>query len=98
MFESLATYGAPIENFKVEDFTDEGAFFTMGLPPNRIDIWFALEGVDTQGAWERRVEGPLDDITVNFIGREDLILNKIAVGRLQDLADAEKLRDTATDK
>jgi hypothetical protein len=32
------------------------------------------------------------------ISREDLIKNKEAVGRLQDLADAEKLRETDDQK
>jgi len=33
-------------------------------------------------------------MNVAFIAREDLIKNKETVGRLQDQADAEKLRET----
>ncbi len=43
----------------------------------------------------QRVEGLLGDLVVVFIGRDDLIRNKETVARLQDLADAEKLRETA---
>lgn len=92
---ALADFGAPIEELGPSDFAEPDAFFTMGLPPNRIDIMFDLNGVDVGQVWERRVEGMFGDVPVHFIGRDDLIDNKEAVGRLQDLADAEKLRQTA---
>jgi hypothetical protein len=40
------------------------------------------------------VIGKLGELEVVFIGRDDLIRNKEAAGRLQDLADVEKLRAT----
>lgn len=98
VYSALTDYGAPIEQLTPADFTESDAFFTMGLPPNRIDIMFDLEGVDSDHAWETRVAGMLSDVSVNFIGREDLILNKEAVGRLQDLADVDKLRETDPNK
>lgn len=94
VYDALAEFGAPIEELSPSDFAEPDAFFTMGLPPNRIDIMFDLNGVDVGQVWERRVDGILDDVPVHFIGRDDLINNKEAVGRLQDRADAEKLRDT----
>jgi len=95
VYTALLEFGAPIEKLTPADFAEPGAFFTMGLPPNRIDIMFDLNGVVPRQAWERRVEGTFGDIPVHFIGRDDLISNKEAVGRLQDLADAEKLRQTS---
>jgi hypothetical protein len=96
VYAALTDFGAPIEAMTAESFTDRDSFFTMGLPPNRIDIWFSLKGIDDEEAWSRRTVEELDDVPVNFIGREDLITNKEAVGRLQDLADAEKLRETCS--
>jgi len=94
VYAALVEFGAPIEKLSPQDFAESDAFFTMGFPPNRIDIMFNLNGVDTTTVWERRIHGMLGDVPVYFISREDLIANKESVGRLQDLADAEKLRQT----
>ncbi len=98
VYESLAEYGAPLFDLQPRDFADEGFFYTIGVAPNRIDILFELKGVDSESAWMRRVAGQLGDIPVLFIGRDDLIQNKETVGRLQDLADVEKLRETDPNK
>ena len=95
VYAALSEFGAPIEELTPADFTEPDAFFTMGLPPSRIDIMFDLNGVDFGQVWDRRVDGMFDDVPVHFIGRDDLIANKESVGRLQDLADAEKLRQTS---
>lgn len=94
VYAALAEYGAPLFDLRPEDFAEEDFFYTMGLPPNRIDVMFSLKGVDAEGAWGRRLVGLIGDIEVSYIGRDDLIQNKETVGRLQDLADAEKLRET----
>ena len=98
VYESLAEYGAPLLDLQPRDFSVEGFFYTIGVAPNRIDILFELKGVDSESAWMRRVAGQLGDIPVLFIGRDDLIQNKETVGRLQDLADVEKLRETDPNK
>ena len=64
----------------------------MGLAPNRIDILFDLKGLTFDSAWQRRTCDVVGDIEVCFLSRVDLIINKEAVGRKQDLADVEKLR------
>jgi hypothetical protein len=74
------------------DFMREGFFFTMGLAPSRVDILFDLTGLDFETAWVRRVTAHVADTNTNFLSRVDLIVNKEAVGRKQDLADVEKLR------
>lgn len=94
VYSALVKFGAPITDLTPNDFTKPGFFFTMGLAPNRIDVLFDLGNLDFDECWERRSEGNLGDITVNFLSRGDLIVNKESVGRLQDLADAEKLRET----
>ncbi len=94
VYTALVKFGAPISKLKPEDFTEEEFFFTMGIAPNRIDLLFDLKGVEVNAAWQRRVAGKLGELEVVFISRDDLILNKEAAGRLQDLADVEKLRET----
>jgi hypothetical protein len=63
-----------------------------GFPPNRIDVMTNISGVTFAEAWEHRVEGTLGDQPVFFIGKEELMRNKSAAGRHQDLADLELLR------
>lgn len=95
VFRALIKYGAPVSSMAASDFTREGFFFTMGIAPNRIDILFDLTGLTFATAWERRERVVIGDIETNFLSRVDLIINKEAVGRKQDLADVEKLRIAA---
>lgn len=92
VYNALIKFGAPITELKPEDFTQAGYFFTMGFAPSRIDVFFDLSKLDFEECWQRRVEAKIGETEIYFISREDLIVNKEAVGRLQDLADAEKLR------
>jgi len=92
VFQALIKYGAPVSSMSPVDFTREGYFFTMGLAPNRIDILFDLKGLTFDAAWQRRVCDVVGDTEICFLSRVDLIINKEAVGRKQDLADVEKLR------
>ena len=64
----------------------------MGLAPQRVDIIFGMQLLVFDDCWERRVETDISSIITHFISAEDLIINKEAVARYQDLADAEKLR------
>ena len=92
VFQALAEFGAPIAGMTPNDFMD-GTVFQMGQPPERIDILQQVSGLDFDGAWEHRLEGFIDeDIPALVISREDLIRNKLAAGREQDLLDVKVLR------
>jgi hypothetical protein len=93
-YQALDEFGAPMDGLTPNDLASKGFYFSMGAPPNQIDIWFDILGVEFDPCWERRVAGEIYGVPVSFISRRDLIANKEAVGRLQDLADAEKLRET----
>jgi hypothetical protein len=97
VFAALADYGAPLAGMTPADFDDEPTtIFQMGTVPGRIDILQGIAGVSFDEAWKCRLEGFLDEKTpAHIISREHLIQNKLAVGRLQDLADVEKLREAA---
>ena len=98
VYRALTKFGAPISELAAEDFTQKGYFFTMGFAPSRIDVFLDLAELDFEECWKRRVEARIGETEIYFISREDLIINKEAVGRLQDLADAEKLRLTEDEK
>jgi predicted nucleotidyltransferase len=91
VFRALAQFGAPIAGMSPADFAD-GTTFQMGQPPERIDVIQRIEGVNFDEAWPNRIEGEVDGIPACIISREDMIRNKLAAGRYQDLADVEKLR------
>lgn len=92
LFKSLRRFGAPLKGMSASDFTKEGFFYTMGMAPIRLDILLDLKSLDFDECWKRRIESDLAGVTACFISATDLIINKEAVGRHQDLADAEKLR------
>ncbi len=68
-----------------------GTVVQIGLPPRRIDPLTRITGVDFDTAWRRRVEQTLEGRPIPYLGRADLIANKRATGRAQDLVDASLL-------
>jgi len=99
VFRALAAYGAPLGGVTPLDFCDNPqAVFQIGQTPLRIDILQHIDGVAFEEAWPRRVEATMDGIPVHVISAEDLIQNKLASGRLQDLADAAAIRNAAKGK
>lgn len=73
------------------DFTRPNRVIQLGLPPNRIDLLTSLTGVGFDDAWAGKIAADLDGLPVWFIGRNALIRNKRATGRVRDLADLEAL-------
>lgn len=57
----------------------------------RIDIVTSITGVDFAAAWERRVVTTYGQVPIQVLAIEDLMTNKRAVGRPQDLIDLEHL-------
>ena len=41
VFKSLSEFGAPLTGLTPEDFTEEGAFYRMGVPPVMVDVLFS---------------------------------------------------------
>ncbi|MFP5238079.1 MAG: DUF6036 family nucleotidyltransferase [Acidobacteriota bacterium] len=92
VFRALAEFGAPIQGMSPSDFSD-GSTFQIGQAPERIDILQRIDGVTFEDAWKNRVTGKIDgEIEAAVISREDLIRNKLASGREQDLLDVKSLR------
>jgi hypothetical protein len=90
VFQALKSFGSPLEGLTASDFAEDG-FYQMGRPPVRVDILMSISGVEFETAWNNRVETDFDGVSAYFIGLDDLLENKKASGRLQDLADIEKI-------
>jgi predicted nucleotidyltransferase len=95
VFRALAQYGAPLGGLSPSDFMDDTGF-QIGQPPARIDLLQHIDGISFDEAWENRIEGLLDgEIRTPVISRDDLIRNKLASGREQDVLDVKKLQAAA---
>ncbi|HEV8580367.1 MAG TPA: DUF6036 family nucleotidyltransferase [Thermoanaerobaculia bacterium] len=92
VLQALADFGFEALNLTVEDLTTPGNIVQLGHPPGRVDLLTSLKGVHFEDAWQHRVQGRYGSQIVSYIGLEDLIRNKEAVGRPQDRADLSVLR------
>jgi hypothetical protein len=95
VFAALAEFGAPLAGMSAADFNDRpGSVFQIGVPPSRIDILQRIEGVDFEQAWSNRIDTSFAaNLPVHVISSADLVRNKLAVARPQDLIDVEKIRE-----
>ena len=91
VWTALARFGAPMDRIERGDLMRDDLIFQIGVPPYRIDILTKLEGLDFNEAYPNRVEAEVDGVRFACLGRQDLIRNKLAVGRPQDQADAARL-------
>ena len=91
VFRALADFGAPLENVNVEDFAAPGTIFQIGVAPNRVDILTSLEGIEFEHAWTGRTKSTYGGVPIGVLSAEDLIANKRAVARPQDLLDVDAL-------
>ena len=94
VYRALSDYGAPLAGLTPADFrNDPNSVIQIGHAPARIDIVQAIDGVDFDEAWPRRIELSLEGVPVHVVSVEHLIQNKLASGRLQDMADVEAIRE-----
>jgi hypothetical protein len=91
VYRALQAFGAPLQDLTEADLAIPGIIFQIGVDPIRIDVITAIDGVDFTEAWANRMITKFDDQPASVLSREDLIRNKRAAGRTQDLADLERL-------
>ena len=89
--DALDKFGFKSSGLTKEDFQSLAKVVQLGVPPVRIDIITSLTGVSWEEAFAGRKQGKYGDIPVHYIGREQFVANKRALGRKRDLADLEAL-------
>lgn len=87
---ALEEAGLGCSELTPEVFTADNGI-SIGEAPVMLDVLSKLPGVTFDEAWARRETSVYGEQKVNYIGLDDLIKNKRAVGRTADLADVEKL-------
>lgn len=93
--QALRAFGAPLDALAVtaQDFAAAGNVVQIGLPPRRIDVLTAIDGVRFPAAWEARFVAAVADCQVPFLSREDLLRNKRASARPKDIQDLAMLEE-----
>jgi hypothetical protein len=90
-YAALATFGAPLTDLREADLATPGVVFQIGVEPLRIDILTQVDGLDFDEAWADKIAVHVGGVATFVLSRANLIKNKRASGRLQDLADIERL-------
>ncbi len=88
---ALRAFGAALHGLTEDDLTTPGVVFQMGVAPVRIDVLTMIDGVEFDEAWPNRLQTQFAGVPTSVVGRRELIRNKRAAGRAQDLADVEWL-------
>ena len=91
LMSALEQFGFGDVGLTALDFIGPDVVVQLGCAPIRIDILTSIDGVEFIAAYPLRMDGTIDGLRISFIGREQLIANKRAAGRRQDLADADRL-------
>jgi hypothetical protein len=81
---------AVFSDFGLQEGIDRDLFL-RGVPPNRLKVTTHIDGVTFADCYPRRVTADFQGVQVTLIGLRDLRANKLAAGRLKDLADLENL-------
>ena len=93
MLKVLKDFGLASMSFTKEDFLKPGFVSQIGYPPLRIDILNTIDGITFEEAVKNMNSIELgNDFKINFIGLNDFVKNKQAVGRIQDLADIREIK------
>ncbi|MFQ5669687.1 MAG: hypothetical protein ACE5HD_04100 [Acidobacteriota bacterium] len=93
VWQALLKFGAPVEGLDLSpsDLETPDTVVQIGLPPRRIDILTSLTGIDFDESWPNRTAHRVGTLEIPFIGRQDLVRNKRALGRSKDIGDLDAL-------
>lgn len=89
---ALIEFGFTSADLPLELFTNSESVISFGFPPSRVDLLNAVDGIKFEDALPNQIRGLYGQVTVPFIGIEDLIKNKTSTQRTKDKGDAEELQ------
>jgi len=91
----LGEFGFGSLGLAESDFTQPNQVIQLGRPPVRIDLLTSISGVTWEEADRGKAPGAYGDVSISYLGRDQLKANKRAAGRTKDLADLEALGEGA---
>lgn len=87
----LTDFGYDIPSLQADLFLKEESLVRLGVPPRRLEILTAIDGVDFESAYQNRRRILIGEVEINVIDLETLLKNKRASGRPKDLVDVDML-------
>jgi hypothetical protein len=87
----LKEFGFDLPELSTELFQDKSKVIRLGVPPIRIELITAIDGVNFKECYLSRIQDDMDGVKVNLIDLQHLKINKKASGRYKDLNDLEHL-------
>lgn len=91
LMQALVDFGFEGLGLEAEDFMSPDKVVQLGVAPNRVDLVTSIDGVNFDEAWSGRAAGHYGSQPASYLGKAELVRNKRAVGRPQDLADLDSL-------
>ena len=89
VFDQFGFGGIDLEK---DDFLKPSYVVEIGREPQKIQVLTSIDGVTFEEAYANHIEIQYGGIGIKFIGRSELIRNKLASGRPKDLIDAGELK------
>ncbi|MBL7007024.1 MAG: nucleotidyltransferase [Spirochaetia bacterium] len=89
--ECLNEFGFGELDISISELSTPDQVIQLGYPPLRIDLLTSIDGLVFEQAWKHKVCEDIQNLTINFISRKDLLTNKRATARARDIADIEEL-------
>jgi predicted nucleotidyltransferase len=91
LLRALYRYGYKNDEFEHSDFTTVPNYLSFNRYDEWIDLMTFTLGVTFDECYQNKIVLIIEGIATNVISLPDLIRNKIATGRPQDLRDLENL-------
>ena len=92
---ALARFGAPRVVVDALAAMTEVDVVWLGQDPGRIDLLRTIDGVSSDDLFARAETSVIDGVSLRVISLDDLITNKRAAGRPQDLVDIQRLQEVS---
>jgi len=92
LIEVIKAFGMASLGLEKDDFLQPGYVSQIGYPPLRIDILNSIDGVNFKEAFQNRQKIVEDDLEISYISLNDLLQNKVASGRKQDIQDVREIK------
>lgn len=94
LYKSLVEFGFIFDSKFISQWQIKPKIIILGNEPARVDLLNSTKGVNFSDCYKKKVSCFYDNLNLDIISKEDLIINKQAVGRPQDLVDVITLLKT----
>jgi hypothetical protein len=88
---AVRAFGFDTTALDADLFTKPETIVRFGVPPFRIEIMTAIDGVQFDSCYQRVRRFEVEELSIPVISLADLKVNKRAAGRHKDLNDLENL-------